>query len=102
MRKQRKNYTSQEKVFILKRHLVDRVPVSDLCDEYHLQPTVFYRWQKEFFENGPAAFEKKHTRQNHAEQKRIEQLEAKLRNKNDVLSELMEEHVKLKKDLGEL
>lgn len=49
MRKQRKNYTFQEKVFILKRHLVDRVPVSDLCDEYHLQPAVFYRWQKEFF-----------------------------------------------------
>jgi len=58
MRKKRKNYTGQEKVFILKRHLVDRVPVSDLCDEYHLQPTVFYRWQKEFFENGATAFEK--------------------------------------------
>ncbi|MBF0637318.1 transposase [Prosthecochloris sp. N3] len=52
MRKQRKNYTSQEKVFIIKRHLVDQVPVSDLCDEYNLQPNVFYRWQKEFFENG--------------------------------------------------
>ncbi len=48
MRKQRKNYTSQEKVFILKRHLVDRVPVSDICDEYHLQPTVFYRWQSRY------------------------------------------------------
>jgi len=102
MRKQRKNYTSQEKVFILKRHLVDHVPVSDLCDEYHLQPNVFYRWQKEFFENGTAAFEKNNARQNNAEQKRIEQLEAKIRNKNDVLSELMEEHVKLKKDLGDL
>ncbi|WP_316346894.1 transposase [Desulfuromonas acetoxidans] len=51
MRKKRKNYTSQEKVAILKRHLVDQTPVSDLCDEYQLQPTVFYRWQKEFFEN---------------------------------------------------
>lgn len=58
MRKQRKNYTASEKVFILKRHLIDRVAVSDLCDEYQLQPTVFYRWQKEFFENGASAFEK--------------------------------------------
>ncbi|RXK88270.1 transposase, partial [Chlorobaculum sp. 24CR] len=58
MRKQRKNYTPQEKVAILKRHLVDRVPVSDLCDQHGLQPNVFYRWQKEFFENGSAAFEK--------------------------------------------
>ncbi|ARM30808.1 transposase [Prosthecochloris sp. HL-130-GSB] len=102
MRKQRKNYTSQEKVFIIKRHLVDQVPVSDLCDEYNLQPNVFYRWQKEFFENGSAAFKKKNTRKTSSEQQRIEQLEAKLRNKNDVLSELMEEHVKLKKDLGDL
>jgi len=23
----------------------------ELCDEFGLQPMVFYRWQKEFFEN---------------------------------------------------
>ena len=102
MRKQRKNYTAQEKVFILKRHLVDRVPISDLCDQYDLQPNVFYRWQKEFFENGATAFDKNPSPQSRAEQKRIEQLEAKLRTKHEVLSELMEEHVKLKKELGEL
>jgi transposase-like protein len=100
MRKKRKNYTVQEKVFILKRYLVDRVAVSDLCDEYHLQPTVFYRWQKEFFENGAAAFEKTDTSRKKAEQKRIEQLEAKLQTKNEVLAELMEEHVQLKKERG--
>lgn len=100
MRKQRKNYTAQEKVSILKRFLVDRIAVSDLCDEYNLQPTVFYRWQKEFFENGASAFEKDHASRKKAEQKRIEQLEAKLQAKNEVLSELMEEHVQLKKERG--
>ncbi len=102
MRKQRNNYTAQEKVQILKRHLVDRVPVSDLCDEYNLQPTVLYRWQKEFFENGDSVFERKNAKNKKPEQKRIEQLEAKLQAKNEVLSELMEEHVQLKKDLGVL
>ena len=102
MRKERKNYTGKEKVYILKRHLVDREPVSDLCDKYDLQPTVFYRWQKEFFENGASAFEKTNCSRKQAEQKRIEQLEAKLQTKNEVLSELMEEHVQLKKDLGVL
>ena len=102
MRKKRRNYTAQEKVAILKRHLLDQVPVSDLCDEYHLQPTVFYRWQKEFFENGAASFEKANSRQKKAEQARIEQLEAKLQVKNEVLSELMEEHVQLKKKRGDL
>ncbi|MFL6310484.1 MAG: hypothetical protein ACJ71W_00125 [Terriglobales bacterium] len=32
------------------------VPVSELCEELGLRPTVFYRWQKELFENGAAAW----------------------------------------------
>jgi transposase len=59
MKKQRKHYTPEEKVAILRRHLVEGVPISDLCDEWGLQPTVFYRWQKEFFENGAAAFQQR-------------------------------------------
>jgi transposase-like protein len=55
MRKPRKNYTPVEKVAILRRHLIDHVPVSDLCDEHQLSPTLFYLWQKQFFENGPVA-----------------------------------------------
>lgn len=102
MKKKRYNYRPEEKVAILKRHLVDRVPVSDLCDQYNLQPTVFYRWQKAFFENGAAAFEKTGKRAKDHQSKRIETLEKKLATKNEVLSELMEEHVKLKKNLGEL
>ena len=59
MRKPRKSYTPAEKVAILRRHLIDRVPVSDLCDEYQLPPSIFYAWQKLFFENGAAAFERR-------------------------------------------
>lgn len=102
MRKTRKNYTGQEKVSILKRHLLEQIPISDLCDKYNLQPSVFNRWMKEFFENGAAAFAKDNSRQQRAEEKRIQKLEAKLQTKNEVLSELLEEHIQLKKDLGEL
>ena len=102
MRKKRHNYTPEEKVIILKRHLIERIPVSDLCDEYHLQPTVFYEWQKQFFENGASFFVRESSRQKRAEEQRIQQLEDKLRRKHEVLSELMEEHIKLKKELGEL
>ena len=102
MKKRRHNYTPDEKVAILKRHLVDKIPVSDICDQYNLQPTVFYRWQKEFFENGAAAFNKPKSRQEKMRSKRMQALEKKLQTKNEVLSELMEEHVKLKKSLGEL
>jgi transposase len=102
MKRKRKNYTPEEKVIILKRHLVDRVPVSDLCDEYTLQPTVFYRWQKDFFENGAVAFEKDPSAQKRKNAERIKALEQKLQRKHEVRSELKEEHVKLKKNLGEI
>jgi transposase len=102
MVKKRKNYPATEKVAIIKRHLVDKIPISDLCDQHGIHPTVFYRWQKDFFENGAAAFEKADLRHQREERKRLEQLEAKLQAKNEVLSELMEEHVRLKKSLGVL
>lgn len=100
-RKKRHNYSPEEKVLILKRHLVEGVAVSALCEEYHLQPTVFYKWQQQFFENAAAAFTRDKEPQR-KESKRIQKLEEKLQKKNEVLSELMEEHVKLKKELGEL
>ena len=101
-RKDRTNYSAEQKVAIIRRHLVDQVPVSELCDEYHLQPTVFYRWQKEFFENGAAAFAKSQPKNNTGLENKIALLEKKLANKNEVVSELMEAHIKLKKELGEL
>jgi transposase-like protein len=42
MTKQRKHYTPAEKVAILRRHLFEQVPISELCDKHGLQPTVFY------------------------------------------------------------
>src|SRR2546423_7865097 len=102
MKKQRKHYAPEEKVAILRRHLLENEPISKLCDEVGLQPTVFYRWQKEFFENGAAAFEQK-ARPNHsADQERIAYLEKKIQTKDEVLAELMAEHVALKKTRGEL
>ena len=104
MKKERKHYTAEEKVAILRRHLLDKVPVSDLCEETGLRPTVLYRWQKEFFQNGAAAFQSQERphRQVDEKQERIELLEKKVRTKDEVLAELMTEHIALKKSLGEL
>ena len=102
MRKPRKNYTPVEKVAILRRHLIDRVPVSDLCDEFQLSPTLFYLWQKQFFENGASAFERKNGQPENQNLRIIAALREKLQRKNEVVAELMEEHIQLKKELGEL
>jgi transposase len=98
----RKRPTAQEKVAILRLHLLERTPVSDLCDQYGIRPTMFYRWQKELFENGVVAFESRSRRAGDGKDRKITLLEEKLRRKHEVLSELMEEHIKLKKELGEL
>lgn len=99
----RRHFTGTEKVAILKRHLLEKVPISNLCDEFHLYPNQVYAWLKEFFENGHAAFDngRKSKAVEDAQQARIQQLEAKLTRKNEVMAELMEEHTALKKTLGE-
>jgi transposase-like protein len=101
--RERRHFTPQQKVAIVKRHLVDSVPISDLCDEHHLLPTQFYQWQKQLFEHGATAFERKGRPPGPSrEERRIQQLEAKLATKNEVIAELMEECVSLKKVDGAL
>jgi transposase len=102
MLKQRNNYTPEEKINILKMHLLEKKQISDICDEYKLHPTVFHRWIKIFFENGASAFISKPEKREILLEKKIQELENKLSRKNEVLSELMEEHVKLKKNIGEI
>ena len=98
--KQRKVFRPDVKVLILKKNLVEGVAISDLCDQYGFHPTVFYRWQKAFFENGIRAFEKEENLHVIKLEKEVTRLKEKLSKKNEVLSELMEEHVNLKKNLG--
>jgi transposase-like protein len=104
MSNERKHYTAQDKVAILRLHLLEKKPVSDLCDQYSIHPTLFDRWQKEFFENGAAAFEANGKRRKAVEEvkdRKIAALEGKLQQKNEVLAELMQEYVQLTKELGE-
>ena len=78
-------------------------PVSEVCSEAGIAVSQFYQWQKTFFEQGAAAFEttRAKTAADEAKDKKIAALEDKLQRKNEVLSELLEEHVQLKKELGE-
>ena len=105
MPKQRRSFSGAEKIAILREHLLDKVAISEVCEQHGLQPTMFYNWQKKLFENGATVFDqpgRKSSRQKAAEARRIEVLEHKLQEKNEVLGELMGEHVALKKTLGRL
>jgi transposase-like protein len=100
--KPRKHYTAEQKVAIVGRHLLEQEPVSRLCDEFGLQPAIFCRWQKEFFENGAAAFQTKARANAHAGQERIQYLEKKIQRKDEAPAELMGDQIALKKNLGKL
>lgn len=97
----RRNFTGQDKARIVLEHLKDGKPVSEVCDRHGIHPTVFYRWRDELYENSSAAFDRKGRKTNNGLEQKIAELEKKLQRKNEVLSELMEEHVSLKKSLGE-
>jgi transposase-like protein len=98
----RKRFSAEEKAKVLRRHLVDKVPVSELCEEHGIQPTVFYRWQKQLFEGAATLFERQSPKKDRRTEAKVQALEAKIRKKDEVLGELLEEHVALKKSLGEL
>jgi transposase-like protein len=105
--KRRRKYTTEQKVAILRRHLVDKVPVSDLCEEYKLQPSVFYQWQKAALENLGAALESSgeeaasRQREKRELAAKVEFLESRLAKKDSVIAEISAEFVTLKKSLGE-
>ena len=97
----RRRFCAQEKVAILREHLLDHVPISQVCQQHGLNPTVFYRWQKQFFENGASVFEAGRDGAGRKIEQRVEKLQAKLARKDEVIAELLEDHVRLKKSLGE-
>jgi len=107
-RKNRRKFTAEQKATILRRHLQDKVAVSDLCDEYKIQPSLFYGWQRQMLEKMAVALEsngrEQRARSNREGRlkRKIEALEAKLAKKDNIIAEISEEYVELKKELGEL
>ncbi len=102
MSKERRHWTSEDKIKLLRRHLIEKVPISKICDEARLAPSMFHRWQEQLFVNAALALESNRRPERGQDQQRIEKLEQKIRQKDEVLAELMVEHITLKKELGEL
>jgi transposase len=101
----RRLFSTEQKAVIVRRHLVDKIAVSDVCDENKLQPSVLYGWLTQVFKNLPAALEPQASSKASSREKqlaaRVEYLEAKLSKKDEVIAEISAEYVQLKKDVGE-
>ena len=98
--KKRRQHSSEQKVALLREVLVEKKPVSDVCEAHKVQPSLFYYWQKQFFENGAAAFARDRDGEKAELQRTVEALESKLAVKNEVIAELTQELVVSKKKPG--
>lgn len=100
-KKSRTQYSAHQKMEILKKHLVDRHPVADVCDRYGISPSMFYNWQKQLFEGGERVFERSASAKKNESQK-IAKLEGKIAQKDEVIAEIMAEFIAVKKKNGAL
>ncbi len=101
-KKDRRKHSPEWKMTVLKSHLVDQTPVSEVCEKFNIKPSLFYKWQQELFKQGNAIFQVGKSNKVHEQyQKKIKLLEVKLSQKNEVLAELMQEYITLKKTFGE-
>lgn len=104
MSKKRRHFTAQQKAEIVRRHLAGKEAVSDLADEFGVQPSQIHNWINQVLAQAERAFDRPsgQRRQEEVKDRKIAFLEGKLANKNEVIAELMQEHVQLKKELGDL
>ena len=87
-----RSFSAEQKLGIVKEHLVDKMPVADVCEKHDIQPSVYYSWQKALFEYG-ASFDRKKSPHNENLQlkkvnSQLETLEKSVREKDAVLAEL--------------
>lgn len=99
MKHKYRRFDAAAKVKIIKEHLIERSPISDVCQKYGIAPTQFYQWQKTFFENGASAFEKKNDKASVRLEQQNLALNQKLLKKDQVIAELVEHNISLKKNL---
>jgi len=97
----RKRYTPEQKMEILREHLKNKVPISELCEKYGIHPNVFYKWEKRLFEEGREIISGNGSNSvADKEAFQIRELKEKLQRKDEVIGWLTEENIKLKKTFG--
>ena len=100
-RKPRRSFSPEERAAILRRHHVDKVPVAKVCEDADVQPSLFYYWQKQAFENLEKALAPDASPRVKALENQVVALEARVARKDAVIAQVTEEYVAVKKALGE-
>jgi transposase-like protein len=100
MSQKRRRYSAKEKMTALRKHFVEGVPVSDICEELGIQPSLFYDWQRVLFSSAEQVFNRQPEAGLTRHVQEVSELKSRLRQKDEVLAEVMAEYVALKKTMG--
>ena len=96
----KKRIAHTKKIEILREHLENHVPVSDLAERYGVHVNQVYQWKKQLFEGAAETFSGAHKNRQKTESKETQRLREKLREKEAIIAEIVEDNIKLKKNLN--
>jgi len=97
MSTEKRKHSAEFKVKVLREHLEQQVAIGKICEQYNLHPNLVYLWKKELFSGAMEMFSK---RKNTREDEKITRLEEKLKDKDSLISEIIEDNLRLKKNLN--
>jgi len=104
-KRERKHYSPDQKVIILRELLENNLPISQIAEKYQVHVNDVYNWKKKLFEAATGIFQSKaaNQKQTTLEQKKIEKLEGKLRDRDEAIAMLLKENIEIKKSIdGEI
>ncbi len=100
MSKQRTSYSAEKKVEILREHLENQVPLSELSRRYHINPNMLYKWKKQLFESAVNIFSGNQKKSLSQQSQKTNLLEEKLKDRDSLIAEIMSDNIRLKKKLN--
>jgi transposase-like protein len=95
----KKRLSGKEKMMVLRELLENKIQIGELAEKHKLHPNVIYNWKKTLFEKGEMLFEMKGERTSGKSEEKVIRLEEKLKNKDSLISEIVEDNIRLKKKL---
>ena len=96
-RKNRRIFTSEQKILIVMEAIRGELPVAELCRKYGIHQAQFYRWNKEFLEAGKKRLAGDTTRE--ATSSEVDDLRKENLKLKELLADLMLRHEIVKKSL---
>jgi len=96
----KKRFTNSKKVEILREHLENNQSASELAEQYEIQPSQISQWKKQLFEGALETFSGSHKKRKKTESKETQRLKEKLREKESIIAEIVEDNIRLKKNLN--